>query len=43
MSENRGVVIVEATNPISVGERVEVENGFVVYMNINIILIIQSK
>lgn len=40
MSENRGVVIVEASSPRSVGESVEVLNGIVVYEALNMQMII---
>ena len=40
MSEKGEVVIVEASNPTSIGERVEVLNGVVVYERINMYMIL---
>lgn len=40
MSEKGEVVIMEASNPPSIGERVEVLNGVVVYEQMNMYMII---
>lgn len=40
MSEKGEVVIVEASNPTSIGERVEVLNGVVVYERTNMYITI---